>query len=110
MATGALLAPSLSTKELNALKGERIAKIGAASGYKTGTVVDTNWYGTIGGIARTGMIATSVYAEEGDSGGIIFGAANYYTAGVISGGLKGGGALIYSSAKSINTKFVITRY
>ncbi len=102
--------PTLSTKELNAVAGESISKVGAASGYKTGKVVSSNWSGTIEGIAHSGMVSTSVYAEGGDSGGIVFGASNYYTAGVISGGPRDGGALIYSNANNINTKFVITRY
>lgn len=91
--------------------GQRIGKVGAASGWTDGKVVSTSY--TSGGLS--GLVSTDFWAQEGDSGGIVFenptsGALGYATAGIVKGGPEGGGNFSFSRADKINSTFNITRY
>lgn len=94
------------------ITGQILAKIGYSSGFTTGKVTSTN-YSTSG---LTGLIKTDFWAQEGDSGGIVFKypdtavGGGYSTAGIVNGGPKGGGAFHFVRADKINSEFALKRY
>jgi streptogrisin D len=51
--------------------GESVTKVGQTTDATTGSVISTDWSGTIGGIALTNMIETSACVNSGDSGGAL---------------------------------------
>lgn len=91
--------------------GQLYGKSGAASNYSYGNITSLNASGN--GI--TGLIKTNVYATNGDSGGIVFKISGtgsnpsaYQTAGIVHGGPKGGGDLLFTKATNIVSSFGLT--
>lgn len=91
--------------------GQTLGKIGAESSFTHGSVSSTN--NSINGL--TGLIKTNFWAEEGDSGGIVFkypdtSLGGYKTAGIVEGGPIGGGNFSFTKADNINTQLILSRY
>ena len=94
--------------------GQLYGKAGHTSKYTYGNITSLNKSGT-GGL--TGLIGTSMYSTNGDSGGIVFkitgtgtNPTKYQTAGIVQGGPQGGGAMHFVKANAIVSTFGLTTY
>lgn len=94
--------------------GQLYGKSGVSSKYTYGKITSLSASGS-GGI--TGLVGTSVYATNGDSGGIVFkitgtgtSPTNYQTAGIVHGGPSGGGNMLFVKANNIVSTFGLTTY
>jgi len=97
--------------------GTMVGKVGASSGYQSGTVQSTNYSTTSDdGIYHTNMIKASNYNIDGDSGGPVFkiGTSTNPVGTVIGvtslGPIGGGNMTAFYNADSIATALGITRY
>lgn len=109
-----LVAPLDNTPVTSFVVGQLYGKSGASSYYTFGNIESVNASGA-GGL--TGLVGTSVYATNGDSGGIVVkitGTGNlpikFQTAGIVHGGPTGGGNLLFSKASSIVSAFGVVTY
>lgn len=108
--------------------GERVGRIGMASGNRTGKITNASWSGSVAECNTctpknfTKMVLTDVYQIPGDSGGIVYytfepvssiplppGSTPHMTAGI--GVFKtGDNHMIFTRADLINAKFGLSRY
>ena len=108
--------------------GERVGRIGMASGHKTGKITNASWSGNVSECdtcikkAFTKMVLTDIYQTFGDSGGIVYYTIDltalpsldgsteaHLTAGI--GVFKNGDdKMVFTRADLINSKFGLSRY
>lgn len=107
--------------------GERVGRIGMASGHRTGKITNASWSGSVAECETctpknfTKMVCTDVYQIPGDSGGIVYYTLNlslpmpdgsteaHMTAGI--GVFKtAGNNMVFTRADLINSKFGLSRY
>ncbi|MCL2397665.1 MAG: S1 family peptidase [Defluviitaleaceae bacterium] len=105
---------ALSTAVVQPVLGSPVFKIGVGSGFTSGTIRDLNFAVTLNG-ERLSLVGTDAWAQNGDSGGIVFsraiGPSNYNTLGIVSAAPVGGGpAMLFVRATDINTIFNLQRF
>lgn len=108
----------LATVRSSFYVGDPIVKVGATTLVTTGTVTSTN----VSSNNVTGLVATSVNNNSGDSGGVVIalvtvnlGPPAAYTAGIVHGAQSSNGniipnTLVFCKASVINSAFGISRY
>ncbi|MCL1923971.1 MAG: hypothetical protein FWF50_00135 [Defluviitaleaceae bacterium] len=95
-------------------QGDAFAKVVAASGLTTGTVINPNF--NVPSLGLLGQVQTNVFAREGDSGGVVFSTVvvgpvfGGNTAGVVTGGPTGGGNMFFTREGNISNAFGVMRY
>ena len=110
--------PSVTTSVATPTVGQNIGRVGKASGHRVGTITSTNisfflqYDDDCSGIApyMTNQIDTTVFQNNGDSGGIVYYSSNRATLGIGTFKDVNTNYMIFSSAKNINSIFGITRY
>ncbi len=96
------------------VSGLNVARVGRATGYQVGEIVDANYsvsiidQGTID--TYTNLVLTTVYQLEGDSGGVVFTVDNHMTMGIGTISTVSDNQMIFSKANIINSTFGISRY
>lgn len=111
---GGLSYPINNTPVKNIVVGELYGKSGFASEYTYGKIKSLNY--SASGI--TDLVFTDIYAQGGDSGGIVFKIlgtgtkpTSYITAGIVKGGISSsGGNMYFTKASNIVSDFGLTTY
>lgn len=103
-----------NTPVKNFVVGQLYGKSGVSSQYTYGKITSLSASGANG---ITGLVDSTIYAKEGDSGGIVFkilgtgtDPLSYQTAGIVHGGPKGGGNMKFVRANDIVSIFSLTTY
>lgn len=105
---------TLSTSIKNPAQGATVHKRGAVTGHSSGVIYSTNASKEFDNTLFTNLTYTSLKAESGDSGGIVYynvtsgSTTTRYTSGIVKG-LDANGTY-YTKASLINSALGITRY
>ncbi len=101
--------------------GQKIAKVGQVTGYTTGTVTATSYSAILpteglGSATFSDLVKTAMYANDGDSGGIVMELQNEFNFGYNTMGIctavetNNPNVTLFTKASNINSKFGLSRY
>jgi len=104
----------LSTTVVQPLVNQNVAMIGATSGYRTGVVVDMNvrfvGHAGWGTFTLNNQVLTTIRAERGDSGSLIFRTSDVTTVGLLVGGAPGTNRTYHTRADLANSQMQTERH